>query len=272
MNEPAKNEPATNESAEAAPTPHEEPDGRTVRQRLLRAFSPKANRGQLLAGLLCAVLGFALVVQVRQASDDNLDTLRESDLVRILDDVSQRTSRLEDETDELRRTRDELLSSSNQQQVAQQAAQERVDLLSILAGTAPATGPGIQLTITDPSGELGAVTLLDAVQELRDAGAEAMQVGDVRIVASTSFVNDGDGVRVDGTLVHSPYVFRVIGDPDTLAPALGIPGGVLATVKQSQGGRANVTEKDEVVVDALRRVSEPEYARPAETPSVSPTS
>ncbi|HEX5510763.1 MAG TPA: DUF881 domain-containing protein [Actinomycetales bacterium] len=253
------------------PDLEKEPDGATVRRRLARAFSPKLNRAQLLAGLLCAVLGFALVVQFRQTQDSSLENLRETDLVRILDDVSQRASRLEDESDELRSTRDQLLSSSNQEQVARQAAQERVDVLGVLAGTAPATGPGIQLVITDPHAELGAVTLLDAVQELRDAGAEAMQVGDVRIVASTSFVNDSDGVRVDGTLLHSPYVFQVIGDPKTLSPALGIPGGVLATVNQSQSGSATVTEMDEVVVDALRRVEQPQYARPAETPSATAT-
>jgi len=246
-----------------------EPDGATVRRRLARAFTPKLNRGQLLAGLLCAVLGFALVVQVRQTQGDNLDTLRESDLVRILDDVSQRSERLEAEADQLRRTRDELLSSSNQQQAAQEAAQERVDVLGILAGTAPATGPGIELTIVDPGDELGAVTLLDAVQELRDAGAEAIQIGNVRVVASTSFVNaDDGGVLVDGTRVRSPYVFRVIGDPDTLAPALGIPGGVLATVEsRGSGAQATVTERERVVVDALRPLPTPEYARPAETPS-----
>ncbi|WP_461021288.1 DUF881 domain-containing protein [Thalassiella azotivora] len=255
----------------ASPLPTPEPDAATVRRRLASALTPKVNRGQVLAALLCAVLGFALVVQVRQTQDDNLDTLRETDLVRILDDLGQRGERLEAELSELRSTRDQLLSSSDQQQVAQEAAQERLDVLGILAGTAPATGPGIELTIADPQGRVEAVNLLDAVQELRDAGAEAIQVGDVRVVASTAFTDAEDGVLVDGRLVRPPYVFTVIGDPDTLAPALGIPGGVLASVSSREGARANVQELDTVVVDALRPVSEPQYARPAETPPAGST-
>jgi uncharacterized protein YlxW (UPF0749 family) len=250
----------------------QQPGADVVRRRLLRAFIPKLNRGQLLGALLCALLGFALVVQVRQTQGDNLENLRETDLIRILDDVGQRSQRLGAEADRLRATRDELLTSSNQRQVALEQAQQRVDVLGILAGTAPATGPGIELTISDPAGELGSLILLDAVQELRDAGAEAIQVGDVRVVASTSFLDsgDGNGVLVDGQLVRSPYLFRVIGDPDTLAPALGIPGGVLASVNQSRSAaRASVEERDTVVIDALRPISEPQYARPAETPSAS---
>lgn len=256
--------------ARPQPPAPSEPDGATVRRRLLSTLAPKANRGQLLAALLCAVLGFALVVQVRQTQGDSLNTLRESDLVRILDDVSQRSSRLEDEAAKLRDTRDELLTSSDQRQVAQEAAQERVDVLGILAGTAPATGPGIQLTIADPDRALGSSTLLDAVQELRDAGAEAIQIGSVRVVASTWFADTDDGILVDGRQVKSPYVIRVIGDPKTLAPALGIPGGVQATVTKN-GGRATVSEQDQVTIDALRLLSEPEYARPAAPDSTTST-
>ena len=241
--------------------PHDDPA--VTRRRLTRALAPRATRAQVLAALLCGVLGFALVVQVRQTQGAELDSLRESDLIRILDDVSERTDRLESEAARLSATREELLTSSNAAQAAQEAAQERVDVLGILAGTAPATGPGVRLTISDAGAELGSGVLLDAVQELRDSGAEAIQVDDVRVVASTSFTDTADGIEVDGQPVESPYVFLAIGDPQTIAVALDIPGGVLRTVRQ-RDGVASAEERDEVVVDALRTPSEPEYARPAE--------
>ena len=107
--------------------------------------------------------------------------------------------------------------------------------------------------------------MLDAVQELRDAGAEAIQIGDVRVVASTSFVDapDRSGIAVDGTVVAPPYTIRAIGDPDVLEPALRIPGGVVPRL-ENDGDRVSVTELDLVVVDALRAVAPPEYARPAQ--------
>lgn len=233
------------------------------RRGLGRLLAPRASRGQLLAAVLCALLGFALVAQVNQAAETDLSGLRESDLVRILGDVTERSERLEEEAARLERTRAELATGSDQAEAAREAARERVELLGILAGTLPAVGPGIRLTIADPDGTVPARVLLDAVQELRNAGAEAMQVGDVRVVASTAFVDGPDGVEADGTVLERPYVFQVIGDPKTLSTALAIPGGVLVAVRSS-GGTATVTELPEVRVDALRQVSAPEYARPAE--------
>lgn len=230
--------------------------------RLVRILRPRATRSQVLAALLCGVLGFALVVQVRQTQGAELDSLRESDLIRILDDVSERSERLEDEAARLSAVRAELLTSTDAAQAAQDLAAERVEVLSILAGTAPATGPGVRLTISDADAELGAGVLLDAVQELRDSGAEAIGVDDVRVVASTAFVDTADGIEVDGQPVESPYVVLAIGDPPTIATALDIPGGVLRSVRSSDG-IASVTELDEVTIDALRVPSEPEYARPA---------
>lgn len=235
------------------------------RRRLRRAMSPRASRGQLLAALLCALLGFALVVQVRQHSEADLESLRQSDLVRLLDDASERSDRLAAEEADLAATRDELLSGSNARQAAQEAAREQVAALGILAGTAPAAGEGVQLTVSDPDGVLTSAVLLNAVQELRDSGAEAIQVNDVRVTAATAFTDSADGVQVDGRPVRTPYVVRVIGDPETLATAMAIPGGVVRSI-ESAGGRAVVQQRDDVLVDALRPVRPPQYARPASPP------
>lgn len=238
------------------------------RRRLLRALVPRGSRGQVLAGLLCAVLGFALVVQVRQTQEADLGSLRDSDLVRILDDLGERNERLDAEEAELSRVRAELESGTSARAAAQEAARRQVDALGILAGTAAAEGPGISVVLTDPDGDLSAPDLIDAVQELRDSGAEAMQVSGVRIVASTAFTDVADGIEVDGTLLEQPYELLVIGDPPTLETAMEIPGGVVETVT-SRGARVRTTQRDQVVVDALRTPQTPQYARPAE-PTTTP--
>lgn len=63
----------------------------------------------------------------------------------------------------------------------------------------PARGPGIRITITDPRGKLTPEILLNAIEELRDAGAEVMAVGDHRLVASSSVTSSSSGdLQVDG--------------------------------------------------------------------------
>jgi uncharacterized protein YlxW (UPF0749 family) len=223
----------------------------------------RVSRTQLLVALLCALLGFAVTVQVRANREAGLTSLRQTDLVRILDTVSERSARLDAEARELELTRARLLSGANGNRAALAEARERAEALAILAGTIPASGPGIVLEIPDPRRAVRSDVLLDAVQELRDAGAEAMQIGPVRIVASSYLLDTDAGIRVDGTVLRPPYRFVVIGDPRTLASALDIPGGVLEVLRQRYGAEGVVSTRERVVVDALRLPKPPQYARPA---------
>ena len=245
------------------PAPATSPTESTVaRGRLSRAMRPHASRAQLLGALLCALLGFALVVQARQTQTQGLDQLRQADLVRLLDNVTNAEARAEQDVRSQQAIRDRLLSGSDSSEAAQQAAQERLDTLGLLAGTVPASGPGIELDIADPRRQVDASVLLDTLEELRDGGAEVIQIGDVRVVAATAFTDDADGVRVDGRLLTPPYSYKVIGEPQTLAKVLQIPGGVL-DVLRSKGAQGRVTQPSTVRVDALRQATTPEYARPA---------
>ncbi|HUR74551.1 MAG TPA: DUF881 domain-containing protein, partial [Sporichthya sp.] len=181
----------------------------------------RAAPTQFVIAALCGLLGFFAVVQLRlQADDNNLRTARGSDLIRILDDLNDRSERLDSEIRDLEQRRSELQSGSDRSKAALTEAQERRATLGILAGTVPARGPGILLRIPDPQQKIDAAVLLDALQELRDAGAEAVQINDVRVVASTDFLDAAPGsVQIDGVVVAAPYLFKVIGDPDTLDPA-----------------------------------------------------
>lgn len=237
---------------------------RWTARRLLR---PRLRRVDLLVAVLLAALGFAAAVQVRSTQVDGvLASARPEELVQILDDLSGRSARLQQDVAELRAAR-ERLTSAGGDAAALEEARRRTQVLGVLAGTVAATGPGITLTVEDPQGAVPAEVLLDTLEELRAAGAEAVQLSSpgaqpVRVVASTSFADEPGGVRVDGTLLTPPYTYTVLGDRGTLSSAAGIPGGVVDTVAR-RGGSARVTESDELLVGALRALSAPRYARPA---------
>ncbi len=233
-------------------------------RRLLRAGSPRAPRANVLAMVLAAALGFAIIAQVRQTSIQGLENLREDELVRIFAGVDQDGDRLADEIRGLENSLELLQSQSTNGEEAQRAARERLDALGILAGTAPAKGPGIVLTITGVDGGVAAPIILDTVQELRAAGAEAIQVGDERVVANT-WISERDGdLVISGKVVAPPYTIRAIGAANDLAGAMEIPGGVTATVRRAEG-KTKTEIRDEVVVDALLTLAPPQYARPVPT-------
>jgi uncharacterized protein YlxW (UPF0749 family) len=221
---------------------------------------------RLVVAVLLGVLGFVAVVQVRlQNGDSTLRTARQSDLIRILDDLNDRSDRLEGEIRDLEQRRSELQSGTDSSKAALAEASRRRSVLGILAGTVAAHGPGITLRIADPQKKVDAAVLLDTLEELRDAGAEAVQINGVRVVASTALVDAEPGsVRVDSELVSAPYVLKVIGDPDTLDPALRIPGGVFAVLGE-RGATPTVSAADQVVVDATRPAENQQYARPTQT-------
>jgi uncharacterized protein YlxW (UPF0749 family) len=253
--------PETPETSEAPQTP-EAPETPETQPAQARTPWRRVTRAHLLAAVLLGLLGFSLVVQARQTQSGALETLDQSQLVRLLDDVNSQSDRLDIETRELQQTQQELRTGSDRAAAAERAARSRLQVLGVLAGTIPATGPGIRLSVTDPEDAVTAAMLLDTVQELRDAGAEAIQLGTVRVVASTALVDAGQGrVSVDGTVLTPDYTFLAIGDPQTMAQALDIPGGVLETLQQS-GAAGTVRRIDQLTVSAVRAVPDPRYAVP----------
>ncbi|MEV8591288.1 DUF881 domain-containing protein [Streptomyces sp. NPDC051180] len=253
--------PAGAQAAAPAPAPGGGSESGGRRRLASALWPPRVTRAQLIVALLLFVLGLGLAIQVSSTSENSaLRGARQEDLVRILDELDDRTERLEDEQARLEKQRSELESSSDQAEEARRQTQEKEQQLGILAGTVAAEGPGITLTIGDPGGAVESDMLLDAIQELRAAGAEAIQVNGVRVVADSYFTGSGEDMRIDGTKVAAPYVFKVIGKPEDLEPALNIPGGVVQTLEKEQA-TATVERSAKIVVDALRPAKRPDYAQ-----------
>lgn len=257
----------------AEPTPpiaSAEPTGTTEQPSAWRTLwtemAPRFTRGQLLAALLCALLGFALVAQVRQTNSDDLAGLSQEELVRLFDEVTQRTDALEEQAAALRTQRAELVSGADSERAALAAAALRAQVQGILAGTIPAEGPGIRLVVGETDQRIPAALLVNLIEEMRNAGAEAIQVGDRRITATSYLVDTTDGLVIDGVVVSAPYTWLAIGDPDTLIPALQVSGGALSSLRSRANATAEVEGLEHLTIDAIRDVKVPEYATPAPSP------
>jgi uncharacterized protein YlxW (UPF0749 family) len=237
---------------------------RRSRARLLEALR-RPSRGQLAGAVLVGLLGFAMVTQVKSnQEDDTFAGLRSADLVQLLNGLNAEARRADKEIADLERTRSELSDSTQRRQAALKRATEESNTLGILAGTLPAQGPGIRIEVTDPKDKVTLNNLLDGVEELRAAGAEAIEFNDeVRVVAQTSFEDAERGVVVDGRRISAPYVIDVIGNPDTLATTLDFIGGFSFDVKASDGD-VKVTRLDDVKITTVTKPSSPDFASSAD--------
>ncbi|GAA1799016.1 DUF881 domain-containing protein [Actinomadura chokoriensis] len=227
-------------------------DGRPPGPRgLLGLLRPHFGMGRIAAGALCLVLGFAIAAQVQSTKrDSTFATARQDELVGILADLGQRSDRLTGDLRDLEATRARLERDA-EGGTALEEARERATEYGLLAGTLPAEGPGIEMLIDDPGGRVKAVNLLDALQELRDAGAEVLQINDVRVGVDTYFLDGRNGVRTDGRTLTAPYRFLAIGDPHTMTTALNIPGGLVRTLRGT-GATVLITPRAKVAVGAVR--------------------
>jgi uncharacterized protein YlxW (UPF0749 family) len=240
------------------------PDGRA---RLGAALRRPASRGQAVAGVLLALLGFAAVTQVRSNDkDDNYVGARQGDLIQYINSLSLASERAESQITTLERTRDSLGNDAEARRTALARARQQADTLGILAGTLPAEGPGVRVTVTDGGAAVGTNQLIDGLQELRDAGAEVIEINDkVRVIAQTSLQDTtGGGVVVDGTPLKQPYVIDAIGDPHTLATALDFTGGFISEVREV-GGKVVVARLTTVEIASVRTPKAPKYAEPGPT-------
>ena len=234
----------------------------------------RRGRSQLVFGalgaLLCVLLGVAIVTQVRQNdSGDSLETARPADLLVLLDSLQQREAALNTEVADLQRTLAALAASGSSDQAAIENAQARLAALSILIGTVAATGPGVTLTITDAGPGVAPETMLDVINELRNAGAEAIEVSggageqkiSVRVGVDTWVIGSPGALEIDRQTINPPYTVVAIGDPSTLAAAMNIPGGATDSVERV-GGTMVVQQSDRVDVTALRQPKPRQYAQP----------
>jgi uncharacterized protein YlxW (UPF0749 family) len=246
----------------ADPTPDERPEQDPARDRLRAAFT-RPSRRQAVVGVLLAVLGFAFVVQVRDtAANDTYAGVRESDLIQVLNGLTGTAERARREVDRLETRRDDLQDENSARAAALDEAEKRVRNLNILAGLVPVSGPGLRVTITESTNRVSVGSLLDTVQELRTAGAEAMEMNDeIRLGADSSFQLAVGGIELDDRLLESPYVLDVIGDRYILRTALTFSEGPLESLQQD-GATVEIKDLETVEVTSVRDVEPPEYAEP----------
>jgi uncharacterized protein YlxW (UPF0749 family) len=232
----------------------------------MRRPGTSRGRGQAAIAVAVALVGFLLAVQLRtqQSLGQRLEVEREADLAQLLSDLGQRSDQVVEQIADLRVRLATQAGSAQQERVLLENARAQLAGLEVLLGLVPVRGPGVVVTISDPQGTVGPEVLLDAVQELRDAGAEAIEIDRRRVVAQTAFGGEAGDLRVGGRRVRAPYRVVAVGDPETLAEALRIPGGVVDAVTSRPGAAVRIVEGRRLLISSLHAPPRLTYARPVQ--------
>jgi uncharacterized protein YlxW (UPF0749 family) len=191
---------------------------------------PRITSAQLCLTAVCLVFGVLLMVQFRTQGKIAKTLLAESsaDQAQIVSNLYDANVALRKEVsaleDQLRQQRDD--------QGAARAGELASDLqkFRVVNGTAPAFGPGVELTI---GADIRAEDLQDLINELRNAGAEALAVNGERVTVRTAVATDRGAIALNGQRLVAPYVFNAVGAPDTLERALTRKGGLISYLQNT---------------------------------------
>jgi len=219
---------------------------------------PWAPRLSLVAVSL--VLGFLLVAQLRTQGDISR-TAANDDWDYVVAELVVSNARLRNEIESLEEEVAALRGAEGAAAILLSLVDE-ANQLRLANGLVEVSGPGVLVTVAGP---VSVLDLQDLVNELRNAGAEALALNDQRLIAWSSIATDGEQVMVDGQPVPAPYHLSAIGNPETLRAALLRPGGLVPLLQEANPSIVvTVKESDSLTLPVYRQGLEFVYAEPTD--------
>jgi uncharacterized protein YlxW (UPF0749 family) len=208
------------------------------------------------------IIGLLLVGQLRsQARPIELSNLSAQELAELIETLSASNVELSDGLDELHAEIRDYESAAVQGQSDLTISEEALLSISAIGGLVGVEGQGIQITA---EGSFDPISVNDLIHELRNAGAEAIAVDDIRITARSVAVLGTSAIEIDGMAIGPSFEIRAIGSPDGLQAAIERPGGILSLYEQSIDARFTVTQVDRLILPSTERDLMPAAARPVE--------
>lgn len=212
--------------------------------------------------LVAAILGVLVVAQLRsQAANPGLSNLSAQELTLVITNVSTRNEGLRAEVAALERRVASLTDAHDRGESALGELRADLAALEAWAGLTPVIGQGISIRV---SGQIGGEGIEDLLNELRNAGAEAIAVEDVRIVPGTVVYGEPGALSVENTALADGFEIRAIGSPQILTGTLTRGGGVIAQLEAtSEAVTISVTPLDAVSIPASQRNLVPAHGTPS---------
>lgn len=196
------------------------------RPRPRPASAMRDRRNQVTVALVAFLLGLLVVVQLRtQNGGSALAGMSAQALTTLVGGQNAENDRLRSEIHLLEQQLAELQSDRSVGASSVEQIQDDLARIRAWSGLDPIAGQGITIVV---DGAIDATSVDDLLNELRNAGAEAIAIEDIRVVPRTTVTGVPGSLDVDGFLLRSPFHIRAIGKPETLVGSLTRSGGIIA--------------------------------------------
>lgn len=219
-------------------------------------------RSQLTIAAVAAILGLLVVVQLRgQTGGSELQSKSAQELSSIVANMNDENDRLRAEIATLQNQLAELRTDRANGATSVDQLVSELGRIRAWAGLDPIAGRGVKITV---NGEIDGAAVDDLLNELRNAGAEAIAIEDLRVVARTAVSGVPGSLDVDGFLLRDPFTIRAIGKPETLVGSLTRVGGMIAQLSATNpAATVDVQAVDDpMTLPATKRNLVPDHGHP----------
>ena len=205
-------------------------------------------------GIACFVLVMTIFMQfkvIHETDITSIDTMRKSELQTELANWKTKYEEVEKKYQDTYKTLKKYKEETTSDEEVRKNLEEELNSLQIILGKTDIQGKGIIITLKEGENDTEKVhseDLLKLVNNLKDAGAEAISINEQRIVNQTDFAYINNSfIKINSQRIVSPYVIKVIGDPDYLKSALIGIGGYQEEL-QALGIEVNIEEKNKIEI------------------------
>ena len=233
------------------------------------------NKAGLSIALVCLVLGMMLVAQFRttQISGSAYTShQRAQEIAQELKNITDERDMLKKEVLNLRLRIDEYENSASKISSLTEAMQKELEKTRMMAGLTAGEGPGVVITLDDSNvpkqpGEdpnlylIHDEDILRVINELFAAGAEAVSVNDLRIVATSEVRCVGPTIIVNSIRLAPPFTIKAVGDPDVLEASLKMRGGIIEYL-EVYNIQVSIKKQDKIQMPAYTRPIQLNYLKP----------
>jgi len=218
-------------------------------------------RSQITIAVVALILGMLVVIQLRsQASSSGLAQLSSQDLTILVANLNDRNDQLRREGSSLEVELATLTANQSRGDVSIDEIEADLERVRAYAGLDPVGGPGVMISIR---GAIDGAGVEEIINELRNAGAEAIATGGVRVVAGLVVTGPPGAAQVDDVALGDAFELLAIGAPEKLTGSLTRSGGVIAQLAATQPDVVvTVTPVERLELPATTRNLVPAHGRP----------
>ena len=237
----------------------------------------KKKQVAMTLGIMCIMLTSGICIQVRTMN--NASTTASGNLSdnELRDNVLKWKEKYDNVSAELKKAEknlEKVRQSATQNDTTATAKQEELQKNNTLLGLTNVVGPGVVIEIADGDNPILAIDnpsdllvhnddLMSLVNELKNAGAEAIEINGQRIVNNSAITCEGNIIKVNGEKIGSPFTIKAIGLPEVLINVDRV-GGYLDYLKDAprylKVSVEKMTDKKNITIPKYTGVIKFQYA------------